>query len=112
MSRTTLAGRSGYWYSMWMLRLAVGEVVLCIFLALAFLAQSAGIIPRTLLFIIIAVFAVNAIAVCALWVVGEVRQRREVHAGYTTVFDSWTHVEQVDDRTGGGYSTCQRVSKC
>lgn len=99
-TRTMLSGRSGYWYSVWMLRLAACEVVLCIALLLSLFANQAGIMPRIAFLVVIGIFAANALMVFTFWAAGEIRQRREVRAGYTTVFDAWRNVEQVDDRTG------------
>ena len=100
VTRKMLRGRAAYWYSVWMLRLAACEVVLCVALLLAVLANQAGMLATPLFRVVIGLFAVNALAVCAFWAVGEIRQRREVRAGYTTVFDAWRSVDQVDDRTG------------
>jgi hypothetical protein len=100
MTRSMLRGRTAYWYSVWMLRLAACEVVLCVALVLAALANQAGMLAAPLLFVVVGLFAVNALVACVLWAVGEIRQRREVRAGYTTVFDAWKSVDQVDDRTG------------
>lgn len=85
---------------MLMLRLAACEVVLCVALILSLLANQAGPISRIALMVVIGLFALNALVACVFWVAGEIRQRREASAGYTTVFDAWRGMEQVDDRTG------------